>query len=264
MSNTIKTPFIERNTRYSAARFETNDCVMQKYMALFLSKPELYSGVLTSLDKQELFFSCFTHFVADYIELNSSHTDEYKFDMEMYFSALNTFDVNKLNITGGESRTAGAKKAMLNKYHKISENRKIVIEYLNKKYNWNLGSSDPRLFLGHSQPWLNPSPALLVLQGWDSIIATTAYDDETMTKPLPENLDKNMIPLKIRNKVYTAWKNKKDREAETARTLARQRELEEEEAPSVKTVNNEETEEEKKLRLQMLAASIAADLDEDW
>jgi len=262
--STIKTPFIERNTRYSTTRFESNECIMQKYMALFLSKPELYSNVLTSIDKQELFFLDFKKFIENYIVLNSESDDEYKFDMEMYFSALNTFDVNKLNITGGESRTAGAKKAMLNKYYKISENRKIVIDYLNKKYNWNLASSDPRLFLGHSQPWLNPSPALLVLQGWDSIIKDISYDDETMTKPLPENLDKNMIPLKIRNKVYTAWKNKKDREAETARTLARQRELEEEEAPAVKTVNNEETEEEKKLRLQMLAASIAADLDEDW
>lgn len=234
-------------------------------MALFLSKPELYSSVLTSLNKQEVFFICFDKFVTDYIDLNPSHNDEYEFDMDAYFSSLKPYDVSSLDIAGGESRTVGAKKHMLNKYHKIAENREILINYMNKKYHWSLGVSDPRLFLGHSEPWLNPSPALLVLQGWDRIINDISYDDETMTKPLPENLDKNLIPLKIRNKVYTAWRNKKDREAEDARTLARQQEIEEEEAPVVKTVNNnEESEEDRQLRLKMLAASIAADLDEDW
>jgi hypothetical protein len=238
---------------------------MQKYMAIFLSKPELYSNVHHSNDKQELFFNSFTSFITKYIVLESSPSDEYKFDMEMYFSSLAKFDVNKLNISGGENRTAGAKKAMLSKYHKISENRTIVVDYLNSKYGWKLGSSDPRLFLGHSQPWLNPSPALLELQGWNTILANSAYDDETMSKPLPANLDKNLIPLNIRNKVYTAWKNKKDKEIEDARNLARQKELEAEENPIVEPVNNVDKEmEEKKLKLQQLAASIAADLDEDW
>ncbi len=261
----IKTPFIDKRTRYDASRFESPECVMQKYMALFLSKPELYARFLVAADNQEIFFSCFSHFLKNYIVLDSSPSDEYKFDMEMYFSSLEKYDVSKINITGGESRSAGAKKAMLSKYHRISENRTIIIEYLNKKYGWNLGVSDPRLFLGHSQPWVNPSPALLLLQGWDTIIADSAYDDETMTKPLPKNLDKNLIPLNIRNKVYTAWKTKKDREIEEARNLAIQKELENEENPIVESVNNVDKEmEEKKLKLQQLAASIADDMDEDW
>lgn len=265
----FKTPFIDRNVRYSTERFESKDCIMQKYMALFLSKPELYSSVLTSTTKQYTFFNCFSKFIDKYIELNASASNEYKFDMEMYFTPLEKIEVSQLNITGGESRTAGAKKAMLSKYHSMAENRKTVIEYFNRKYGWNLAISDPRLFLGHSQPWLNPSPALLILQGWDTILANSAYDDETMSKPLPEDLDKDLVPLNIRNKVYTSWKNKINREIEKRTEIARKKQLEEEEAEE-NAINNTEPVvdkelEEKRLQFQKLAESASADWDEeDW
>jgi hypothetical protein len=274
MATVFRTPFIDRRVKTPAYRYEGKDCIMQLYMALFLSKPELYSliSLATSSDEQQdYFFNQFRAFSSKYIEINDDISNEYLFDMEYYFTSLCQYDVNVLNVTGGQKRSSGSKKQMLAKHHTISNHRNTLIEYFQKKYNWVLSGVvvDPRLFLGHSEPWKNASPELLNLQNWNEIISS-AYDDETMTTPFPENLNKNLIPLKIRNKVFTAWKNQQDKLFEMERykkeiEYKKQIEREDNEDNNVNIVSNEDIELElKREKLRKINEELCADLDEDW
>jgi hypothetical protein len=232
-SSAFRTPFIDRSKQYSTAAIESKDCNMQQYMALFLSKPHLYSEVhsVALSCKQDVFFEKFSRFLSKYIEPSVANpNDELRFDTDYYFSDLSEYKVNTMNISGGEKRSGSERRNMISAHTSIADKRKQVTDYLQRKYGWNLKESDPRLFLGHTKPWLNPSPELLELQDYNSVISC-AYDDENMSVPLPEKLEKHLIPLKIRNKVLTAWRNERNKisEIETLKIkekMKRQRELE--------------------------------------
>ena len=279
MSKVFRTPFIDYRVKYSTSRYETTDCILQLYMALFLSKPELYPmmSLATGADEQQdYFFNQYNKFVSNYIELDADISNELKFDMEYYFSSLCDYDVNTLNVTGGQKRTAGGKRQMLAKHHITSNNRKMVVEYFQKKYNMSLSGAvvDSRLFLGHAEPWKKASPELLNLQNWNAVISC-AYDDETLTTPFPDNLDKRLIPLNIRNKVFTAWKNKHDKLLEIKiykmeQEYKKKIDLEDNEESTVNIVNNLTTED---IELEMKRENIRKmieennsnlDEDEDW
>ena len=131
---------------------------------------------------------------------------------------------------------------------------------------------DPRLFLGHSEPWKKASPELLNLQNWNAVISS-AYDDETLTTPFPDNLDKRLIPLNIRNKVFTSWKNKHDKLLEIKiykmeQEYKKKIDIEDNEECIVNTVNivtPEDIElEMKRENLRKIIEENNADLDEDW
>jgi hypothetical protein len=280
MTTVFRTPFIDRRVKTPASRYEGKECIMQSYMALFLSKPELYERINLATgpdEQQDYFFNQFQIFASKYIEINDNISNEYLFDMEYYFTSLCKYDVNVLNVAGGEKRSAGAKKKMLSKHHTFSDNRNTLIDYFQKKYNWDLSGAviDPRLFLGHSEPWKKASPELLNLQNWNEIIIN-AYDDETLTTPFPEDLNKDLVPLKIRNKVYTAWKNKQNKlfemerhkkEIEYKKQIEREDNETNNEKTVVKTLTPEEIEiENLRKKMEETRLKMLADIgeDEDW
>lgn len=206
MSNAIKIPFVDYNKKYTMDTM--NSHVFQKYMALFLSRPELYKGVLTARpgEKQDEFFRAFHRFISKYANINC----ERDFDGMVYFRSLNIDKAGCANICGGGGRMSNtARKQFLDEYRAGQEARAKYAAYLNTKYKIVVSNErDERLFIGHMEPWKNPSPELLKKDGWEDKVFH-CYDDEKMERPFPENLEIAYIPLSIRNKVYQKWSNQK-------------------------------------------------------
>lgn len=197
MSLTI--PFYNKRQAYSASYFENHK--LQKLMALFISKPELYSGIYTQplSSKQAYFFEKFRRFIDSYETFG-----EKDFDANFYFNDLSIDKLGSANICGGGgSRSNSGRKDLIQKYKIIQENNRKLIEYYKEKYNIQITQLvDERVFVGKKEIWKNPKPEMV--EHMKSVIES-AYDDETLTKPFPEYLDKDLIPLKIRNKVYQKW-----------------------------------------------------------
>lgn len=193
-------PRYEFKRTYSTAKFASSD--LQMLMALFLAQPELYESQMSNVlqvDKQGMFFNRFNLFIEPYVKLSL----EKDFDEMMYFSNLAQDKAGSANITGGGgTRSGSGRRDLINKYKEqqelISETRK----YFSGKYklDFNPAKEDPRLFLGHHEPWNNASPALLEKDGWMWVLEKQ-YKDVSMTMKIPENVNIVLVPLVIRNKV---------------------------------------------------------------
>lgn len=191
------------------------NCNIQKILALFLSDPSNYNYVynLSQSERQEYFLMKFETFREKYISLNL--TKESDFDMYMYFTPLNIDKKGSTDIAGGDSRSRSGRKSMLDEYHQNQNFKKKIIEYFNHKYEFEFSNinPDPRLFLGHKEIWLNPSPDLLSKEGYEWVVEKS-YNDETFVKPIDENIDPILVPIKIRNKVCQKIKYEQDKKVE--------------------------------------------------
>lgn len=185
---------------YSVARFATDD--MQTLMALFIAQPELYESQLANVlpvDRQGMFFNRFNLFIEPYIKLSLDKN----FDELMYFSNLSLDKAGSANITGGGgTRSGSGRRDLINKYKEQQELIGETRKYFTGKYkmDFNPAKEDPRVFLGHHEPWNKASPALLEKEGWGWVLEKQ-YKDLTMTAAIPENVNIVLVPLAIRNKV---------------------------------------------------------------
>lgn len=204
-SDDIKIPYYDKRLKYTLDCF--NDSKIQKYIALFLSNPANYSDVVKChINYRESFFMTkFSDFLFKYYII----TPDKNFDMFIYFGSLVPDKKGSMDICGGSGKISGsARRQFIGEYTKTQENKAKYRAYLHEKYGLDFSSStDPRIFIGHHNIWVNPSPELLKKEGWDKVI-TSSYDDETMEQPLPKELDIDLIPLSIRNKVYQKWNNR--------------------------------------------------------
>lgn len=212
----IKIPFVDCNKKYNVENMHSH--AYQKYIALFLSRPELYKSVLNArpTEKQDEFFRTFSRFVTNYVNINS----EKDFDGMVYFRSLNIDKAGAANVCGGGGRMSNtARKQFLDDYRSNQEARAKYATYLTTKYKIVVSNDrDERVFIGHKEPWKNPSPELLKKEGWDKIVYD-CYEDEKMLAPFPESLEIAFIPLSIRNKAYHKWVNQK--KAETPKVEAK-------------------------------------------
>lgn len=242
--NGLVLPTFNKSAVYDKSVFETS--IMQVYVALFISKPELYASVhkLPSYAKQEEFFKLFRKFVLKYYTFDVR--DERDIEWMVYFGSLQVDKAGCANICGGSggSRSNSGKKGMLDNYKSGQEMTKKMIVYLSDKYKV---LADDREFIGHKQIWMDPSPALLEKAGMEWV-ANEGYDDETFATEFPVKLDKSLVPLAIRNKVVQKWKKwKSDKTAaEMAAAAKPSREEEEEEAESNGKVHDYRVAEETK------------------
>lgn len=204
--STVKIPFVDYNKKYNVETMHSHS--FQKYIALFLSRPELYKSVLTAraTEKQDEFFRAFNRFVSKYANINC----EKDFDGMVYFRSLHIDKAGSANICGGGGRMSNsARKQFLDEYRAGQEARAKYAAYLTTKYKIVVSNErDERQFIGHTEPWKNPSPELLKKEGWDTRVCD-CYDDEKMIAPFPANLEIAFIPLSIRNKAYQKWSNQK-------------------------------------------------------
>jgi hypothetical protein len=163
----------------------------EKYIALFLSKPELFDKIHTFPDsyKQVYFFQRFYKFLTKYINITQDvlHSEEY-----LYVTCRLVLKQPLHAFNGKESRILFANEQLQCK----KEN-----DFLNKKYGF-IESDDNRTFLGVKKIWLNP----VLQQPWIDIVNNSQYDDYTFIQPFPPNLDKDFVPLNIRNKVLQLYK----------------------------------------------------------
>jgi hypothetical protein len=261
-SNIPKVPFFDRRQTYSVSYFENSQ--IQLYMALFLSKPELYERVHQQPEslKQDEFFRLFNKFLSKYYTYNV----EKEFDLYTYFGSLHQEKKGERNICGGSGiKSKSANKCFMEKHRAFVELTEKSIEYLYQKYKIAIDSEkDNRTFLGHTEIWCNPSPDLLGEYAW---VRERSYEDETLAAPLPDQLDISLIPLSIRNKAYQKWKNQKNAmvKCEMLKHSAVAVEEEEEDVvnvPETVSVSSEEIEkEEKKI---VIDENLQDLMDEEW
>ena len=219
--SSFKQPYFDRSIAYDANRRFSND-IMQKYMALFISKPELYPDIckLPEHHREDYFFSKFFWFTQKYVNMNI----EKNYDSHCYFGSLYIGTAGSSNLSGNKDAAKQFKQG--------NDALKERIKYLSDKYRI---TPDMREFIGHTKIWMNPSPELLKLGGWEWVSARE-YTDETFTAEMPEHLDSDLIPLAIRNKTLQKWKTKKNRHAELKAISSNRASTQEEDEEVPKTV----------------------------
>jgi hypothetical protein len=263
MSKVQKIPYFDRRRTYSAEYFENS--IIQTYLALFLSKPELYERVHLQSEtlKQDEFFRAFNKFLAKYY----TYKIDTDFDLYTYFGTLHMEKKGERNVCGGSGiKSKSSNKCFMDKHKALSELIEKSVEYLNQKYKIEINSEkDNRTFLGHTEIWKNPSPALLVKMGY-TWVSERSYDDETLQMKLPEELDINLIPLSVRNKVYQKWKNQKNQKnAKLMKSIQlTSQEEEEDEATVSVSVSSDEDKNEKEEKTIVISDDLQAMLEEEW
>jgi hypothetical protein len=198
-------PYFDRRMTYSSDIFK--DSIIQTYIALFISKPDLYKDIysLHETEKQSYFFKKFRLFLLKYYLFNI----EKEFDLMTYFGDLQINKKGSVSVCGGGDASKNSRKNALKSFNNSCQNTSKNIEYLYSKYKININSEiDEREFIGIREIWKNPSPKLLQENGWEWVLEQD-YDDITFSAHLPDILNKYLVPLDIRNKAYQKWKNQK-------------------------------------------------------
>jgi hypothetical protein len=234
-------------------------------MALFLSKEELYEDIhkLPHSDKQDYFFYKFRCFLSKYMNLDTEK--ERDFDIHVYFQSLHISKAGSNNICGGGDCSKSSRKQFIDKYKQSVENTKKQKEYLCGKYRLVISDeTDSRMFIGHNQPWENASAKLLEKDGWQWIVKSCVDNEEST---IPVDLDKDLVPITIRNKIYQKWKNERRRENEkTKAKLSKNNDGDEEEEEDNMLIKHDDKVlssviEESKIFLKKLEQEL---MDEDW
>lgn len=258
-------PRYDFKRNYSTAKFASHD--LQTLMALFLAQPELYETQIANVlpvDRQGMFFNRFQLFIDPYMKLNLDKD----FDELMYFSNLSLDKAGSANITGGGgTRSGSGRRDLINKYKETQDLIAKTREYFSGKYklDFNPAKEDPRVFLGHHEPWNKASPALLEKEGWEWVVEKQ-YNDLTMSESIPENVNIVLVPLVIRNKVSQHLekisREKHDKIVRENKLKAEKLLREEEENENKKTVGEVVVEEN--VQKVVVDKELEALLEEDW
>ena len=195
----FRPPYYDRSATYSIAAFY--DHSLQTIMAIFIAKTPSLTTDLSSVlpaDRQDYFFYRFRNFANKYVNLS--------LDDEIYFSSTSK---EKAGTQGGGIR---AGKYFVDKDKRKQSNHAEKIKYFEQKFKCSIsGEKDERLFLGVRQIWNRIAIERdELLTPYMSAVAC-AYDDDTMNTPIPDKLNRYLVPLNIRNKVFQKWTNRRNR-----------------------------------------------------
>jgi hypothetical protein len=191
----FKAPYYDRSVTFSIASFY--DHSIQSLMALFISKTPSLGTDLSSVlpdDRQGYFFYRFRNFADTYVNM--------ALDDSIYFSSTSK---EKAGTQGGGVRSG---KFFIDKEKSQQANHAAKIKYFEHKFKSSIsGEKDERLFLGSKQIWNR------IVSERDAILApymdviSSSYDDDSLNTPIPAKLNRYLVPLKIRNKVFQKWTN---------------------------------------------------------
>lgn len=212
------------SVKYDIAEFHKHP--LQKIMALFLLKPELYGEYKRygAGDRQGYFFARFRIFAAEYYNF----VDDYA---NMYFTSLHKECAGSTNICGGAGKISHASKAYFKtKHNKDAAQRFKDIDTFSRKYRVNLElGEDERLFLGVREIWNNLARGVdIVMESEYRDVASRAYCDETFVEPIPDKLDKYLVPIAIRTRVTQKHANQKRAAYSNRPIVIKEREAEDE------------------------------------
>jgi hypothetical protein len=179
----------------------------QYIIALFLTKPELYKEISTckEKDRQDYFFYCFRKFAEDYYNFTE--------DESVYFMSVKKEAAGEANICGGGggSRSGSSARHFKDRYKKTEQEREKRIDNFAKKYRVSFAKgNDPRLFVGVTEIWnkLDNAMEIVAASKWANA-PKFAYSDASFESPIPEKVDKNLVPFAIRNKTLQKIRNRR-------------------------------------------------------
>ncbi len=195
----MQIPYFDRKVKHNVAKLQNHE--HQKYIALFLSNTKNYDGIqnMNVHEKQNYFFRKYYLFVEKYY-----HNKQTEFDINAYYSSQHVSVAGATNVSCRDHSSSG-RNQMLKQFAENQKHTKAVVDYMKEKYGLVIANKgDERVFIGHREPWWNPSPEMLKKDGWEWV-TVQGYTDETFTEPIPKELDLQLVPLKIRNKVNQLW-----------------------------------------------------------
>ena len=199
----------------------------QSIIALFLTKPELYKDYRTQSDRQGYFFARFRKFADNYYNFTG--------DESVYFMSTRKQAAGEANICGGGGKMSGsASRYFKARYYQVENARLAEIDAFAKKYSITFEpGKDSRLFVGVKEIWnkLDNVEEILANSQWANI-ADRAYDEASFEKPIPNKVEKCLIPFAIRNKVMQKYRNRQNR---LTTIIPTRREDEEEEENAAKS-----------------------------
>ena len=189
--------------KYDITTFHDHE--LQWLVALFCTNSELYKDHKTHRYKQDYFFAMLRKFLEKYYKLSG--------DESVYFNTVRKEAAGEANICGGAGHMSGASSRYFKgKYKAIEESREKRIDDFAKKYGVSFDPSkpDPRLFLGVTEIWNKLDRVLEIVAGskWADV-RERSYDDETFVTPFPKNLEKELVPLEIRNRAMQKFRASK-------------------------------------------------------
>lgn len=178
------------------------DHPIQNVLAVFVHTKQ-YAGVenIAYNQRQSQFFIKFHRFRENYMGLNRTE------DANIYFNCTDVYQSGDICICGGgNGQSRAGDKRIKDDFYKMQTDREKNNKYFEKKYRACItGKNDERLFLGITQIWHRVcDPAFQMSEEWVRI-AECAYSDPTLAAPFPILLDKKLVPLAIRNKVWQKW-----------------------------------------------------------
>lgn len=202
----FQAPYYNRSIRYDIRSFK--DHALQNLMALFVSKkqPELVRQMksMARFYREDLFFNEFTRFVTKYINFETLPVD-----VTIYFrSSAEQKAGTQLGCGGTGDKSRSYAKSFRDANAQSVKSHIAMTEYFEEKYDAVIrGTKDERLFLDESGLWDKIADEKYVMPTkWLSVVET-AYEDATLASPIPANVDKQLVPLAIRNRVVQKHNN---------------------------------------------------------
>ena len=223
----------------------------QYVMALFLTKPELYKEFATCKDKerQDYFFYRFRIFAENYYHFSPEES--------VYFASTRKEAMGEANICGGGGKRSGSSSRYLKDRYRLAEQeRENRVDSFAKKYGVSFNTEkDPRLFLGVSEIWnkLHSAIEIVAASKWSDAVEKS-YSDASFETPIPEKVEKILVPLKIRNKTMQKIRNRRN-----VGNVCAEREIDKDMEENVTNTYNVNE------KMHNIMVAIPAEIyDEDW
>jgi hypothetical protein len=202
----FQAPYYNRSVSYNICDFQSH--YMQSLIALFMDKK--YADLLSRIKnapkfcREDIFFDEFTRFISKYVKYETL-----PIDVVIYFrSSSEQKPGTQLGVGGTGNKSNSYAKSFKTANVRSNQCNKAMTEYFETKYRAHIrDDKDERRFLGEKHIWDKVAMEEYVMPAIWREVVETGYDDETLTKPIPYSLDKNLVPLDIRNRVVQKYKS---------------------------------------------------------
>jgi hypothetical protein len=214
-------PSYNRSIKHDIDVFENHS--MQDVMAFFVAKKQeeltCRLKLVPKFQREDLFFGEFFRFAEPYVNYVSL-----PIDTVIYFKSSVEQTAGTQRGTEGTNNKSNAYAKSFQKANKAStQYNQAMTAYFEEKYGVTIrGEKDKRRFLDEQHLWNKLATDEYVLPEKWRKIANNGYDDTTLVCEIPRFLNKQLVPLSIRNKVvqkhrhcgHTSTKEKIDSETE--------------------------------------------------
>jgi hypothetical protein len=202
----FQVPSYNRSIKHDIDVFANHS--MQDIMALFVAKKqEEITRQLKSVphfQREDLFFGKFFRFAEPYINYGTL-----PIDTVIYFRSASEQTAGTQNGAGGTGNKSNSYAKSFQKANKANaQYNQAMTAYFEEKYGATIrGEKDQRRFLDEPRLWNKLATDDYILpEKWRNE-ANRGYDDATFVCSMPKMLNKQLVPLKIRNKVVQKHKH---------------------------------------------------------